>query len=744
MPDSDLDFVKVVGRFALTVGDSVDGGDNPDITWCDSGTIILEPLITYTKVVGADPSPFTAGHSIITCELDAEGYLTYNGARYVWLVDLTSDKINPKIADAQATHRVIFQNVAAGELVVNFPTMLVRLEPGENDLTVVAPVASTATESIIQGPAGPNTVPTAEAIAAVDADAESLFRIQQDARHLAAILELPGPYAVAYAADSAQEDLTPTFVSYNPASLVQNTCPTDASWEDIDATNLAVTFVCPPSGKVEVELVCAVGMAVSQSLYWGLRDVGTNARHADTVMLVATSSGAAAMNATVMSRKITVSKNGVGAALIPGNRYTFVWQQRQGAITSTCYTQFGGVGNTGPAFMKVTPISNRLASKTITAAVEADPNWIPLDLAPDGLKMVGFAGSGQPSIVGRLAYSSDAGATWTALPNLVTPPGTAAAWFAGDGEVCLAVGITGSAPGKLYKSTGWATNPATATFSAKHTANNVGGTNAVYFANYAGNHPHGAISVINEYGPKTASEMARHVVVTEDHGDTWRSILDLRTFILDLVPAWDGNDAHVHGSVYDPWWDCIWVVTGDYDGAGTLPYTLVSFDWRTANPTWHIVYTKHQFTSIIPMPGCILFGTDMGSSATDGIGNGLLRLRRTTPADLTAGREAVLEAGYIKDTGSGISVIGMGFRRHRHIADAPTLIGFGESGAVGPTGRIVATYDGFNFNEIWTATDTGTTGAVGAIIGPHAGKITVQYKQAADAYSKSLTTLTIT
>jgi len=559
---------------------------------------------------------------------------------------------------------------------------------------------------------------------------------------LSATYVLPEALGSPHAASHSRESLEPTIVNYLPGSVTQVQTPTNQTWADIDATNLKVSFVCPPSGKVKVTLSACAVVANDQGLMWRLKDNATSGINSSTLMVA---NETAWSNATSYTRSVVVSVDGAGAALVPGRLYTFVWQHRALNVTAFAATEYGGAANDGPAVIEVQPISNRVTQKTVSAVVETAPNWHPWDVDVDNLKMVGAVGAGDPSRVGRIAYSSNAGTSWAYLNNLVTPAGTNFAWFAGDGEILVQAGIVGGgspAPGKIYKSSGWATNPLTATFSAVLTANNLGSANNVYFGNYAGVHQFGGICVINEYGPKTSASMARYVYVTENHGATWRSIFDLRAFILAEFPSWDGNDAHVHGSVYDPWWDCVWVVTGDYDGAGTLPYTLVSFNWRTTNPTWHKVYTRHQFTSIIPMPGCILFGTDQGSSAADGFGNGLLRLRRTHPSRVKAGVQ-VLEGALIYDTGAGISVIGKGFSRHAHNHDAPTLIEFGESGASGPTGRIVATHDGFTFKELWTASDTGTTGSVGRPVAV-GSTITAPYQSSLDSFEESLVTLTLT
>lgn len=167
MPD--LDFARVIGRFGLVVGDTgSDPDDNPDTVWCTEGRVLLTPLITFTKVSGGSPVPWTGGQAVIECAIDSEGYLTYAPpgggtiTRYVDVVDLTSDKVNPKIADGKATHKVQFAGVKAGDTAVAFPPYDVRLVAagdgvspgGVNDLTVVAPVVPGAASPIYRGETG--------------------------------------------------------------------------------------------------------------------------------------------------------------------------------------------------------------------------------------------------------------------------------------------------------------------------------------------------------------------------------------------------------------------------------------------------------------------------------------------------------------------------------------------------------------------------------------------------------------
>jgi len=124
---ADLDYVYLVGRLGLVVGDTSDSGEDPDTTWCDEGTVNFTPKITYTKVVGGSPAPWAGGNSVIDTTLSDEGAVTRNGVRRVKLVDLTSDKVNPHVSDGRATHSVEFVNVKANGTRVSFEKQDIRI-----------------------------------------------------------------------------------------------------------------------------------------------------------------------------------------------------------------------------------------------------------------------------------------------------------------------------------------------------------------------------------------------------------------------------------------------------------------------------------------------------------------------------------------------------------------------------------------------------------------------------------------
>jgi hypothetical protein len=159
MPD--LEYVKLTGRLGLTVGDGPDPDEQPDTVWADEGTVRIIPLNSYTKVAGATPVPWTAGHGVIEAGINSDGYVSWSGQPYVWLVDLTSDKVNPRIGDGKATHRIEFRNVKAGGTKVEYETQNIRIaadavDPvsGAVDLTLALPVPTAGGTPIVVGPPG--------------------------------------------------------------------------------------------------------------------------------------------------------------------------------------------------------------------------------------------------------------------------------------------------------------------------------------------------------------------------------------------------------------------------------------------------------------------------------------------------------------------------------------------------------------------------------------------------------------
>jgi hypothetical protein len=130
------------------------------------------------------------------------------------------------------------------------------------------------------------------------------------------------------------------FKFHYPATL-QNVATTTATWADVDATNLVVTFTAPASGTVLVCLSATAVGSASSEIDWGVRD-GTT--------LVPNSVGQINYNGVQNARAVhrfTVS------GLTPGTSYTWKWAHARLTGSSTVNTLWGGAPGVGGALMEV-------------------------------------------------------------------------------------------------------------------------------------------------------------------------------------------------------------------------------------------------------------------------------------------------------------------------------------------------------------------------------------------------------
>jgi hypothetical protein len=121
-------------------------------------------------------------------------------------------------------------------------------------------------------------------------------------------------------------------VNHRPSAATLST--TSSSLVDVDATNLAVTFTAPASGKVIVRLQAYVYMAAAANMFWNLRegssDVGVSAR---------------VQSATAAIR---VTADLVVSGLTPGASKTYKWAWRVDGSTGNLF-----VGPDSPGIMEV-------------------------------------------------------------------------------------------------------------------------------------------------------------------------------------------------------------------------------------------------------------------------------------------------------------------------------------------------------------------------------------------------------
>lgn len=145
----------------------------------------------------------------------------------------------------------------------------------------------------------------------------------------------------AYQALSDRDLLAVTF--YDPGTLSIKDS-TSTSLADVDATNLAITFTAPSTGKVLVVLTALVtNTSATAKTIWGLRE-GTTDLAGDGPVIETSGASAPQVRA---SHRIYIT------GLTPGNSYTYKWAH----ATTSGHTARMLVGGTitqgGPAVMEV-------------------------------------------------------------------------------------------------------------------------------------------------------------------------------------------------------------------------------------------------------------------------------------------------------------------------------------------------------------------------------------------------------
>ena len=165
---TDLDYVKVMGRLAVHDGDGADPDEKPDTIWCDEGSVTFTPLTAEVQVYPpVNGAPYTAGNAEVTMTVGLDGWLTYRGLPYAWLIDLGSEKINPTVPLGKATYKVTYQGVKCGGRSVKFKDFFCHPLPGEdNYVTLMAELPAAPGVSIVRGPKGEpgDITPAAQAI----------------------------------------------------------------------------------------------------------------------------------------------------------------------------------------------------------------------------------------------------------------------------------------------------------------------------------------------------------------------------------------------------------------------------------------------------------------------------------------------------------------------------------------------------------------------------------------------------
>lgn len=116
------------------------------------------------------------------------------------------------------------------------------------------------------------------------------------------------------------------------------------------------------------------------------------------------------------------------------------------------------------------------------------------------------------------------------------------------------------------------------------------------------------VVTLSEYGLRT-EEGARRAWLSTDYGETFKVVFDQKetTKLIEGAPTWT-ETAHMHTCSFDPYWNRIWIVTGDRPNSATYYSDDFGETWKWVD----VQFNNHtmQFTGIIALPNCVIFGSD--------------------------------------------------------------------------------------------------------------------------------------
>jgi hypothetical protein len=224
----------------------------------------------------------------------------------------------------------------------------------------------------------------------------------------------------------------------------------------------------------------------------------------------------------------------------------------------------------------------------------------------------------------KLYLSGSAGQIYSVTPFTVTPPALVAKpsgmgriirlLFTSDDEV-LAVDSE-----RIRRSSGWASNPSTASWTTVLTVNSGGGVSFQKF----GIDGDGTKFIATQYGapgPDSPEwQRSRFVHISTDRGSTWRVVWDTEA----RFPGGSAS-SHLHAACYDPWEDRFWFTEGHGVPVGAYWSSNDGGSWTKLGGT----------NQPNPMP-TVMVATDDGIvCGTDHEPNGVFGIPRcTNPTDM--------------------------------------------------------------------------------------------------------------
>lgn len=289
-----------------------------------------------------------------------------------------------------------------------------------------------------------------------------------------------------------------------------------------------------------------------------------------------------------------------------------------------------------------------------------------------------------------LRYSRDEGVTWELSHQF--DYSVRSGLILDNGEVIVNTRGTGEDDiSELWLSKNWQEDPTNAEWTKVHEYITPGSyaSGAFSWSHYKN------VITAGEYGPKRnvggREHSSKYMYLSIDYGRTWKTVLDLETD----APGVDPNSeygVHIHGTLYDPYWDRLWVTYGDsvHGGTDIIYSDDLGNSWHSVGP-FPDSRMSHQCVGMYALPNCVLF-------ATDGAPNGVLRIDRRQGK----GRGTYqIEVAYRHDEELSLSILCQSvWRANRAGDDAPVIFEFVSAPGEGRR-FILSTVDGYDFNVLW-------------------------------------------
>lgn len=188
---------------------------------------------------------------------------------------------------------------------------------------------------------------------------------------------------------------------------------------------------------------------------------------------------------------------------------------------------------------------------------------------------------------------------------------------------------------------------------------------------------HGSLVILGEYGNQGK---AQKVWRSDDYGQTFELIFDLSEYA--PVPT----SAHLHGVLYDKYWDRIWLIYGD--GVIDINDNQGGYYSDDHGQTWTKMYVGNQLLNMYAFEDSVLFFTDSAP-------NGVYRYQR-----VDKNTSPTLDLVYRTDT-EDVSITHLCTSIFRANDREPLIMGFKPTQGYTLPPFILATYNGLDYFELW-------------------------------------------